>query len=307
MMRPAPAGGDGALLLAAGGFPDGGFDQPAAVQRQAGKHVEDADQQVGPDEDVGQDVGHAGQVAVGQQEPAAAGQDEVRGRAGHGHEDGAARGGGEALELGVAAPEVQDDLLAWASGRSWRSARGRARAPARRSAAARRRRRRRSRRAMPSAGLLCCSTGPVDDHGERRDDEPGVGQEHGDAGDAAQRDALLAAWRCPCAAGPAAAVSVTGAAPVRAAPAFPAPKVAVREFVPQGHELFEVGDGAALEGVPGGPAGIVRAAARCAEWRRSRRRRRRRRRRPARSLPAPRSGARSVPGPAACSSSTAVR
>ena len=58
----APAGGDGALFLASGGFPDGGFDQPAAVQREPGKDVEDADQQVGPDEDVGEDVRHAPEV-----------------------------------------------------------------------------------------------------------------------------------------------------------------------------------------------------------------------------------------------------
>ena len=85
-----PACGNRALLLAAGGFPHGGFDQPAPVQRKAGKDVEDADQQVGPDEDVGQDVGHAVQVPVGEREPACAGKDEVRGRAGHRHQDGAA-------------------------------------------------------------------------------------------------------------------------------------------------------------------------------------------------------------------------
>ena len=53
MIAAGPAGGDGALFLAAGGLPDRGFHQPAAVQRQPGQHVEDADQQVRPDKDVG--------------------------------------------------------------------------------------------------------------------------------------------------------------------------------------------------------------------------------------------------------------
>ena len=45
-----PAGRDGRGALAAGDLPDGGADDPAAVEGQAGQQVEDADDQVGDGE-----------------------------------------------------------------------------------------------------------------------------------------------------------------------------------------------------------------------------------------------------------------
>ncbi len=105
-----PTRGNGALLLAAGGLPDGGLHNAAPVQRKPRQDVEYCHQEIGHYKDICQQRRDRVSLRQRYHECADAGERKVGRRTRHGHYQGLSGGSAEILELGVAAPQIQDDL-----------------------------------------------------------------------------------------------------------------------------------------------------------------------------------------------------
>ena len=147
-----PAGDHRAGVAAAGGPPDRGRHHPAAVQRQAGQQVEDADQQVAQHQGPGEQAAHRAGVEQLADPEGDRRQQQRDQRPGHGDPGLAARGLGRPLDLRDAAEQVQADPAHRQARAAARRRCGSARAPGPRGRAAARRSATRRTARCPSPG-----------------------------------------------------------------------------------------------------------------------------------------------------------